>query len=65
MARIWAQHAHEFLGLRRNLRQERLMVSYNEWVASRSYRRRVAAALGLEFDDRAAREVPTLPNRRA
>lgn len=58
VTRIWAQHAREFLGLRRNLRQERLMVSYNEWVASRSYRQRVAEALGLEFDDRAAHKVP-------
>ncbi len=58
VSRIWAQHAREFLGLRRNLRQERLMVSYNEWVTSRAYRRRVAEALGLEFDDRAAHKVP-------
>jgi hypothetical protein len=58
VARIWAQHAREFLGLRRNLHQERLMVSYNEWVASRSYRQQVAEALGLEFDDRAAHKVP-------
>jgi len=58
VARIWAQHAREFLGLRRNLRQERLMVSYNRWVASRSYRRQVAGAIGLEFDDRAAHKVP-------
>ena len=58
VARVWAQHAREFLGLRRNLRQERLMVSYNGWVADAAYRRRLAAALGLEFDDRAAHKVP-------
>src|SRR5215203_435901 len=58
VARIWAQHAREFLGLRRNLRQERLMVSFNDWVASRSYRQRLAEALGLKFDDRAAHKVP-------
>src|SRR3954447_9859554 len=58
VARVWAQHAREFLGLRRNLRQERLMLSYNEWVRSRAYRQRVAEALGLEFDDRAAHKVP-------
>jgi hypothetical protein len=58
VARVWAQHAREFLGLRRNLRQERLMVSYNDWVTSRAYRRQLAEALGLQFDDRAAQMVP-------
>jgi hypothetical protein len=58
VVRVWAQHAREFLGLRRNLRQERLMVSYNEWVASSGYRRAVAESLGFEFDDRAAHKVP-------
>jgi hypothetical protein len=58
VARVWSQHAREFLGLRRNLRQERLMVSYNDWVTSAEYRRGVAEALGLRFDDRATRKVP-------
>ena len=58
VVRIWSQHAREFLGLRRNLRQERLMVSYNEWVTSAEYRWRVAESLGLEFDDRATHKVP-------
>jgi hypothetical protein len=58
VARVWSQHAREFLGQRRNLRQERLALSYNRWVASPAYRRRVAERLGLEFDDRAAHSVP-------
>jgi hypothetical protein len=58
VTRVWSQHAREFLGLRRNLRQERLLVSYNEWVRSFAYRHQVAAALDLEFDDRAAHKVP-------
>jgi hypothetical protein len=58
VARVWSQHAREFLGLRRNLHQERLMVSYNDWVTSPDYRRGVAAALGVDFDDRAAHKVP-------
>lgn len=58
VSRIWSQHAREFLGLRRNLRQERMMVSYNGWVSSPAYRRELAEALGLEFDDRAAHSVP-------
>jgi hypothetical protein len=58
VARVWAQHAREFLGLRRNLRQERLMLSFNEWATDLDYRRWVAGALGLDFDDRAAHRVP-------
>ena len=58
VARVWSQHAREFLGLRRNLRQERLRVSYNEWVTSADYRRELASTLELEFDDRAAHKVP-------
>src|SRR4051812_25068332 len=56
--RIWSQHAREFLGRRRNLRQERLMLSYAQWVVSSDYRQALAEALGLEFDDTAARKVP-------
>lgn len=58
VTRVWCQHAREYLGLRRNLRQERLMLSYNAWATSADYRRRVSAALGMRFDDRAAHLVP-------
>jgi hypothetical protein len=58
VARVWCQHAREFLGPRRSLPQERLMLSYNDWVTSANYRRQVAEVLGLEFDDSAARAVP-------
>jgi hypothetical protein len=58
VTRVWCQHAREYLGLRRNLRQERLMLSYNAWATSHDYRRRVSAALGMRFDDRAAHVVP-------
>jgi hypothetical protein len=58
VARVWCQHAREFLGLRRNLRQERLMLSYNDWATSADYRRSVAETLGLRFDDSAAHTVP-------
>lgn len=56
--RIWCQHAREFLGLRRHLRNERVMVSYNAWASSPRYREQLAARLGVEFDDAAAEAVP-------
>src|SRR5215218_7434275 len=60
VSRVWSQHAREFLGLQRKLPQERLLVSYNDWVASVAYRRQLAEALGLEFDDSAAHAVPAV-----
>lgn len=57
--RIWCQHAREFLGLRRHLANERVMVSYNAWVSSHVYRETLAHRLGLDFDDTAALSVPS------
>lgn len=54
--RIWKQHAREFLGDRRHLREDKLVVSYNRWCADRAYRADVAAHLGLAFSD-AGREA--------
>jgi hypothetical protein len=56
--RIWCQHAREFLGQRRHLRHERVMISFDRWASSATYRRAIAAALGLRFDGRAALRVP-------
>jgi hypothetical protein len=56
--RIWCQHAREYLGLRRHLGRERVMVSYNDWASSREYRARLAQRLGFAFDDAASEAVP-------
>jgi hypothetical protein len=50
-ARMWKQHAREFLGRRTYLTQERISLSYNAWVADREYRREIAHELGLSFTD--------------
>jgi hypothetical protein len=55
--RIWKQHAREFLGLRRNLKQRRVLVNYNRWCAERPYRRDLARQLGLEFHDGGLHQV--------
>lgn len=57
-ARVWCQHAREYLGLQRNLKHERVPVSFNAWAASCEYRHELAAALGLDFDDASTRRVP-------
>jgi len=51
--RIWKQHAREFLGERPSLPYPRVLISYNEWVRSQSYRRQLAEELGVRFSDRA------------
>jgi hypothetical protein len=60
--RIWKQHAREVLGIRRYLDSGRVAISYNRWVADRSYRRRLAAALGLAFTDAGRERVPATGN---
>ena len=60
--RIWKQHAREFLGLRRYLRQRRVLVNYNRWRAERPYRRDLARQLGLRFHDARLHEIPPAGN---
>lgn len=60
--RIWKQHAREFLGIRRYLQQPRVLINYNRWAAEKSYRRRIAGELGLEFRDKGLHEVPAAGN---
>lgn len=60
--RIWKQHAREFVGDRRYLRQRRVLISYNRWVRDRAYRQEVAAALGIRFRDESVHEVPAAGN---
>ena len=57
-ARVWCQHARQFLGRRRYL-EHPICINYNRWASSTSYRRSVAEQLGLDFDDRSAHHVPS------
>lgn len=50
-ARIWQQHAREFLGQRHHLNQPRILINYNRWATERSYRQQLAEQLGLPFTD--------------
>ena len=57
-ARVWCQHARQFLGRRRYLEQP-ICINYNRWASSAAYRRSVSEHLGLDFDDRSAHHVPS------
>ncbi len=55
---LWKAHAREYLGDTRHLPEEKVVVSYNRFVAERDYRRALAARLGLHFSDRGRAHVP-------
>jgi hypothetical protein len=57
-ARIWKQHAREFLEQSRYLTQPRILINYNRWATERSYRQKLAARLGLHFTDASINQVP-------
>lgn len=52
----WKGHVRECLG-RTSILPGLLPVDFSRWVAEAGYRRSVAGALGLDFDDRGFREV--------
>lgn len=55
--RIWKQHAREFLGETKHLRQNRIIINYNQWVFDYDYRKKIATALGIPFTDSGIQEV--------
>lgn len=55
--RIWKQHARQALGLRRILPHRPTVVLFNAWHGDRSYRRRLAEELDLDFTDAGKEEV--------
>ena len=48
---LWLDYAKEFLGETNYLKQNRVMVNYNQWVSDQDYRRKISEKLGLEFCD--------------
>lgn len=58
--RIWKQHAREFLGDRRYLKQPRVLINYNRWATEKAYRREIAEQLGLAFSDAHRHHVPAV-----
>ncbi len=58
-AELWASHAREFVGETEYLPGS-VKISYNEWVGSELYRRRLSERLGLPFTDRGLQHVPKI-----
>ncbi len=55
---LWKLHAREALGRVRYLGGDVVVVRYNDWFASRDYRRAIAESLGLAFSDEGHQAVP-------
>lgn len=56
---LWKSHARAALDPARLLPADSQVVLYNRWSADRAYRQHLADALGLDFCDRAADQVPS------
>ena len=57
VARMWKQHARQFLGVQQYLPNPTVVISYNRWFSRKSYRRQIAEQLGLRFSDRGFHKV--------
>lgn len=55
---LWKQYAKEYLGITKILPNTRIVVNFNLWVESRSYRQILAESLGLHFTDEGLEEMP-------
>lgn len=55
---LWKAHAREALEESSYLGKDKVVVNYNRWFADRTYRQKVAAALGLTFSDFGLQMVP-------
>ena len=59
-ARIWKQHARQFVRGPRALRHEPVLVRYDRWVRELDYRRALAERLGIGFTDAGINDVPAV-----
>lgn len=59
LRRIYKQHAREFLGEKKNLRNK-VLVNFNSWSSDREYRRNLARQLAIPFEDSGFSEVPAV-----
>lgn len=56
-AKMWKQHAKQFLGRLRLLRHDPVLINYNRWCGQRRYRQQIADQLGLPFTDQGKQRV--------
>ncbi|MBX2866041.1 MAG: hypothetical protein KTR27_21015 [Leptolyngbyaceae cyanobacterium MAG.088] len=57
---LWIQYAKEFLGDSQYLKQNKILVNYNQFVTDINYRKKLSLALGLKFSDAGIKRVASL-----
>jgi hypothetical protein len=55
---LWLSYAQEYLGHTNYLKNNKVVVNYNQWSSDRTYRHQVATRLGIQFTDDGFDEVP-------
>ncbi len=55
---LWVSYAREYLGESSFLGRHKIVVNYNRWCQSKSYRKELASTIGLDFTDDGYNEVP-------
>jgi hypothetical protein len=50
--RLWKMYAREYLGETNYLQHNKVVISYNQWFASKKYRQELAKKLSLKFSDK-------------
>lgn len=56
LKRIYKQHAREFLGKKKYLKN-RVLINFNRWTAEKEYRKAIAQELNISFSDKGFTEV--------
>lgn len=54
---LWITYAKEYLNETSYLKNNKIVINYNRWCVSRSYRKKIAENMGLVFTDRGFSEV--------
>ena len=57
---IWKEYAREALGVTSTLNERKVVVNFNNWFSSVSYRERLSQKLGLEFSDRGLNDISSV-----
>lgn len=57
-AKLWIQHAEEFLKIRSDLPGKTVFINYNKWFQDQEYRKELSQEFGLEFIDKTLLNVP-------
>jgi len=50
--KLWKEHAKEYLGETNHLKNNKIVINYNNWCSDKNYRRNLSSKLGIPFTDK-------------